>query len=804
MALTPEQTAQLAAQWGMPADQFLAAIQPYMNGGNSWSDPNGAGPQLQLANGKTWQPSGASSGITYTPKGTMVETSPGTWGQGEEASMYTAGPSAASTADQWTVSGDMSAMLGQPGSNKHTSVTYENVNGVMTPVSAPADWDWKSPYSSLMPVVAIAALALTGGAIAAWAEAAGAMSLSAGVAGSDLAAIGGALDATAATAEIAGTALSSGATLGETIAMMEANGLTMAEISTATGGMVEGFTAADVAAAAASTGTAGLEGAAINEAVAGATGNAGEIATKAALDGTNAFGANSAANAFNLADAGLGTGLYAGSVPTSVNLGLEGAEAISTGLDITGAKAGGEVLGKAALDGTNSFGANNATGVTGEALTPYSGSTPTSVDLLNNGGTVKTGLDTAGNPITTPGVKAPTTPKAPVVPGAKTPTMLDKVLDGTSNAQLLATLASLYSGKDVAKSIGEASDKLQQGITNSKGQLLTSKTEALKALSDGLIDQKTAISAGLIDANGALTKGSKDAVAAIQGGYKLAQGNLHDQLDPYTQAGQKALAQLSAGTAPGGEFNKTFTMDDAQNSAAMQNAQAQGMDIIQNSAAGRSGILGTNQQADLVKFGQGNAAQYQNQAFNQWLANRNANQTGVQNLANTGLTAGTTLGTGLANLSTGAARDLANIDTGLAQHLSANDMAAAGRTTDAIGGNATNVANIATGYGNNVSNLDMTGAQINANSILGQSRAMQDGVSNAIKAYGTLGGGGGGGGGGSTVGDTVRSIGDMLTGTGTGTVTDLTGVSSDAIIPPVDDTAIDLFSGGTGADFGLI
>lgn len=653
----------------------------------------------------------------------------------------------------------------------------------------------KSTWDSIMPIVAIAALALTGGAIAAWAEAAGAASLSAGglgAAGSDLAAIGGALDATAATAEIAGTALSSGATLGETIAMMEANGLTMAEISTATGGMVEGFTAADVAAAAASTGTAGLEGAAINEAVAGAAGNTGEMLGKAALDGTNAFGANSAANAFNLADAGLGTGLYAGSTPTSVNLGLEGAEAISTGLDITGAKAGGEVLGKAALDGTNSFGANNATGVTGEALAPYSGSTPTSVNI-GDGSPVKTGLDTAGNPITTPGVKAPTTPGVKA-PGAKTPTMLDKVLDGTSNAQLLATLASLYSGKDVAKSIGEASDKLQQGITDSKGQLLTSKTEALKALSDGLIDQKTAISAGLIDANGALTKGSKDAVAAIQGGYKLAQGNLHDQLDPYTQAGQKALAQLSAGTAPGGEFNKTFTMDDATNSAAMQNAQAQGMDIIQNSAAGRGGILGTNQQADLVKFGQGNAAQYQNQAFNQWLANRNANQTGVQNLANTGLTAGTTLGTGLANLSTGAARDLANIDTGLGQHLSANDMAAAGRTTDAIGGNATNVANIATGYGNNVSNLDMTGAQINANSILGQSRAMQDGVSNAIKAYGTLGGGGTAGGG-STVGDTVRSIGDMLTGTGTGTVTDLTGVSSDAVIPPIDDTAIDLFGG---------
>jgi hypothetical protein len=355
---------------------------------------------------------------------------------------------------------------------------------------------------------------------------------------------------------------------------------------------------------------------------------------------------------------------------------------------------------------------------------------------------------------------------------------------------LLATLASLYSGDKTATAIGAAADKLQQGITDSKGQLLTSKTEALKALNDGLIDQKTAISAGLVDANGALTDSSKTAVAAIQGGYKLAQGNLHDQLDPYTTAGAKALAQLSAGTAAGGEFNKTFTMADAQNSAAMQNAQAQGMDIIQNSAAGRGGILGTNQQADLVKFGQGNAAQYQNQAFNQWLANRNANQQGVQNLVNTGLTAGSTLGTGLANLSTGAARDLANIDIGTGKAISANDMSAATGTANAIGGNATNVANVATGYGNNLVSLDQTGAQINANSILGQANANQQGIQNAIQAYGTLGGGNSGGAGGNlTIGGVTKSIADWLKGTGSTAATTTTGGGG-----------TDTTTGGGGAD----
>lgn len=61
----------------------------------------------------------------------------------------------------------------------------------------------------------------------------------------------------------------------------------------------------------------------------------GALSTKAMLDGTNAFGANSAANSFDLAGAA-GAGI----------------EPIATA---------GEAAGKAALDGTNAFGSNSAT-----------------------------------------------------------------------------------------------------------------------------------------------------------------------------------------------------------------------------------------------------------------------------------------------------------------------------------------------------------------------------------------------------------------------------------------------------------
>ena len=60
---------------------------------------------------------------------------------------------------------------------------------------------------------------------------------------------------------------------------------------------------------------------------------AGEVLSKATLDGTASFGANSAANAFDLADAASGLG--------------------------EAASAAGDVVGKAALDGTNAFGSNS-------------------------------------------------------------------------------------------------------------------------------------------------------------------------------------------------------------------------------------------------------------------------------------------------------------------------------------------------------------------------------------------------------------------------------------------------------------
>lgn len=112
---------------------------------------------------------------------------------------------------------------------------------------------------------------------------------------------------------------------------------------------------------------------------------------------------------------------------------------------------------------------------------------------------------------------------------------------------------------------------------------------------------------------------------------------------PWVEAGTKALGRLDTGLQPGGEYTKKFTMADATNSPAEQFALQEGSQAIQNSAAAKGSLLSTNTLQDLTKFGQGNAAQYQNQAFNQWMQQQTQQLNAQQSLAQVGQSATNTV-----------------------------------------------------------------------------------------------------------------------------------------------------------------
>ena len=111
-----------------------------------------------------------------------------------------------------------------------------------------------------------------------------------------------------------------------------------------------------------------------------------------------------------------------------------------------------------------------------------------------------------------------------------------------------------------------------------------------------------------------------------------------EQRKPWVEAGKTALERLQTGLAPGGEFRAQFSMADAMNAPAMQTALATGREAIEQSAASRGGLLTSNTLAGLTEFGQKVGAGYQNQAFNQYLAQLEANLKPIQSLAQVGQT----------------------------------------------------------------------------------------------------------------------------------------------------------------------
>lgn len=185
-----------------------------------------------------------------------------------------------------------------------------------------------------------------------------------------------------------------------------------------------------------------------------------------------------------------------------------------------------------------------------------------------------------------------------------------------------------------------------------------------------------------IAAVGSVAAGAMSSDAARKAGHTQAdaasEASRQQRADqqPWMQAGATAVGRLDAGLQPGGEFSKTFTMADATNSPAMQEASRAGSEAIQNSAAAKGGLIGTNVMQDLTKFNSANAAQYENQAFNQWNSQQNRQLGAVQSLAGLGQTSATNVADNTANLT-----------------LAAGNANAAGQmgSANAIGGAASNV-----------------------------------------------------------------------------------------------------------------
>lgn len=87
---------------------------------------------------------------------------------------------------------------------------------------------------------------------------------------------------------------------------------------------------------------------------------------------------------------------------------------------------------------------------------------------------------------------------------------------------------------------------------------------------------------------------------------------------PWLDAGKGALAQLTQGIQPGGDFNRNFTMADFQADPGYQFRMQQGQSALESSAAARGSHLSGATLKALAQYGQDMGSQEYGNAYNRF------------------------------------------------------------------------------------------------------------------------------------------------------------------------------------------
>jgi len=150
------------------------------------------------------------------------------------------------------------------------------------------------------------------------------------------------------------------------------------------------------------------------------------------------------------------------------------------------------------------------------------------------------------------------------------------------------------------------------------------------------------------------TIGAQAADSAGREGYNGAQNAMNQansvygtnsaNFNPYIQSGNQANQMLQAGMGQNGSLGHAFTQSDFNADPAFNFDMSQGLKAISNSQSVRGGALSGGTQKALVNYGQQQASnEYQN-AYNRFTANQNQNYNQLNGIAGRGLQATQGLG----------------------------------------------------------------------------------------------------------------------------------------------------------------
>lgn len=238
-------------------------------------------------------------------------------------------------------------------------------------------------------------------------------------------------------------------------------------------------------------------------------------------------------------------------------------------------------------------------------------------------------------------------------------------------------------------------------------QIISDYAPVAANITGGIVQRR-----GATTATNRLTTGANRAMDTITAGSDRAERTMADvygqqqrTLAPFRAAGESTLPGLTAGVAPGGEYNKPFTMADFElyKDPGFQFRVSQGERAIKAGAnAGGIRFSGATLKA-LSQFNQDSASQEAQAAYNRQQNDVQNRFERVSDVAGIGeraagaeVTAGGTYGANLSRLHQSTAAQLADLQTDLASAEAAGDITKANAINDTISGILSTVENTGT------------------------------------------------------------------------------------------------------------
>lgn len=331
--------------------------------------------------------------------------------------------------------------------------------------------------------------------------------------------------------------------------------------------------------------------------------------------------------------------------------------------------------------------------------------------------------------------------------------------------QFGSQIGGAYNMRDTITDAGQVQQTMAQRIAQLTGATTDQAAGGVSgagANAGGAVDQATqdamnSIFNGGMGAYGKVGISKDEANALLQSIY----GKNMENLSPYSSAGSTALSQMNAGTAPGGDFNKTFTADDmTSQDPGYAFRIAEGQKALERSAAARGGALGGGTLKALNNYAQNTASDDFSKASDRFRATQQDRFGRLNTLAGIGQRA---TETGIAAGDSYGRQSSAN--TMNAGQYQGNMLYGMNRDAGAVGmQGATTAGQFRLSSMNDAARLRMQGlgmtseamaaeANAKANAMVGSQAALIKGWSNAGGALSSMGGFGGGGGNGNSTGN---------------------------------------------------